>query len=549
MSSLSSVLSAVDSANSYVYGTFYVVSPDSLPFVDSDISLMSELGINTIVLRFEDLSDDRCDSVAEMFEAAGICVTHVVDMDGTADLPAAVKFVNPASVDEATAWEVAWHSDLLRGVTHGRWVQICAPLPSLFYADCRVPRPGERALWALSAAARGADGCVPFHWDYPTPHADLVPLSMRAHASAGSRFFNETKTIADYCSRLTPLRGNVNEHQIAIVIDAVSEAIVAERDPLSFPPFAEARQWHRALWENNFGVDIVTPHDSLDKYSLIIVANLHVDYPQLTQELTQTTQRGAQVIIAGQVPSVDIDGRPLNEGYGGSLTSLMGVRLTDAHPLVESEVSGDARADLVNSLSRSMSLPSESWVGIRSVSMPLSRVLDRIATPTPDLRGSQWVGEATLYQPDSLPRIEAAYPDFWTTLDTDVEAIALFDGSGCGDDLVGKAAITRRPILVDPDIPGARSGAAWYVATSLDALSRSALLQVVTAYARVQPCCTGLPDGVEAIRRGQATFYLNHSDRAVELTGIIGVDLLTGNDCHGHVLLAPRSAIVVASQA
>ena len=40
-------------------------------------------------------------------------------------------------------------------------------------------------------------------------------------------------------------------------------------------------------------------------------------------------------------------------------------------------------------------------------------------------------------------------------------------------------------------------------------------------------------------------FLLNHSDRAVELSGIVGKDLLSGSECTGHVVLAPRLALVV----
>ena len=57
--------------------------------------------------------------------------------------------------------------------------------------------------------------------------------------------------------------------------------------------------------------------------------------------------------------------------------------------------------------------------------------------------------------------------------------------------------------------------------------------------------CPDLPEGVEAQEREGFLFILNHSDRAVELAGIVGQDLLSGAECTGHVLLAPRSAMVI----
>ena len=51
--------------------------------------------------------------------------------------------------------------------------------------------------------------------------------------------------------------------------------------------------------------------------------------------------------------------------------------------------------------------------------------------------------------------------------------------------------------------------------------------------------------GVEAQRRGSVLFLLNHSDRAAEVAGVVGTDLLSGQSCTGHVIVPPRSALVV----
>ena len=103
--------------------------------------------------------------------------------------------------------------------------------------------------------------------------------------------------------------------------------------------------------------------------------------------------------------------------------------------------------------------------------------------------------------------------------------------------MAGLPAITRRFM--------SGAGAGWYVAADLDALSRAALLTLVCAHARVRPVVADLPDGVEAQRRGDVLFLLNHADRVAEVSGVVGTDLLTGQACTGHVILSPRSALVV----
>ena len=159
----------------------------------------------------------------------------------------------------------------------------------------------------------------------------------------------------------------------------------------------------------------------------------------------------------------------------------------------------------------------------------MRRVLDQMGSPAPDLRTGGWVEEVSLNEaPGDVGAGQGR---------AQADVVAVFDGRGGGVDLAGRPAITRRTV--------GGAGAAWYVAAGLDTVSRAALLTLVCAHARVRPVVADLPDGVEAQRRGEVLFLLNHGDRAAEVAGGVGTDLLTGEACTGHVVLAPRSALVV----
>ena len=153
-----------------------------------------------------------------------------------------------------------------------------------------------------------------------------------------------------------------------------------------------------------------------------------------------------------------------------------------------------------------------------------------MGSPAPDLRAGGWAEEVRV---DEAPG-DGEAAQGWEP----AEVVAVFDGRGGGADLAGRPAITRCAV-------GGTAGAAWYVAADLDALSRAALLRLVCAHARVRPVVADLPDGVEAQRRGEVLFLLNHGDRAAEVAGVVGTDLLSGEACTGHVVLAPRSALAV----
>jgi beta-galactosidase len=85
----------------------------------------------------------------------------------------------------------------------------------------------------------------------------------------------------------------------------------------------------------------------------------------------------------------------------------------------------------------------------------------------------------------------------------DAEVLATFVGGM----LDGLPAITRR-----------RAGSsAWYVATAPHDLA--AVVDAVLTEAGVEPEVADLPEGVEAVRRGDRLFLLNHGDQPVEVQG------------------------------
>jgi beta-galactosidase len=74
--------------------------------------------------------------------------------------------------------------------------------------------------------------------------------------------------------------------------------------------------------------------------------------------------------------------------------------------------------------------------------------------------------------------------------------------------LAGRPAVTRAT-------PG--EGTAWYVSTLLERPALRALLSDAARGAGFAPVLAGLPAGVEAVRRGELLFLLNHSREQVRI--------------------------------
>ncbi|QWW20748.1 beta-galactosidase [Schaalia sp. 19OD2882] len=451
------------------------------------------------------------------------------------DLVADDSYPDPA--DPAAAHELAFAGDLMRGLAGGGSWMLMEQAPSAVQWRARnsPKRPGQFLLWSLARLAHGADALLQFQWRQSSAGSETFHSGMVPHAGADSRTWSEVVHTGQVLSRLGEVVGTRVEAEAAVVLDWESQwarhACIGPTEEQGF--FTGARAWHRSLWEAGHQVDVVGVEDDLSTYRLVVVPEIFIDRPEFTRKLEQAVAGGAQVVVAGPSGVVDETGRAILGGYLGSLRELLGVSVTDHAALTgpaataAHEAPQWRRGEAVHRLTRAVGAPGAlTWVGLEANSEPLRRALERLGSPAPDLRAGMWAEEVRL-----LERAPGEGPT--------AQVVAFFDGRGAGVDLAGRAAVTRRAH------EGGGGGAAWYVACDLDALSRAALLDVLAAHARVRPVIAGLPDGVEASRRANVLFLLNHGDRAVELGGIVGTDLVSGAECTGHVLLTPRSGMVV----
>ncbi|TDE33338.1 beta-galactosidase [Nonomuraea mesophila] len=117
------------------------------------------------------------------------------------------------------------------------------------------------------------------------------------------------------------------------------------------------------------------------------------------------------------------------------------------------------------------------------------------------------------------------------------EAVAEF----AGGDLDGRPAVLRHR---------AGDGVAWYVATMPEAAALGVIAERALADAGVAGALPGLPPGVEAVRRGDVLFLLNHGAQAAAVPiSEPARDLLTGAVAGGEVTLAPRDVVALRPDA
>ena len=335
------------------------------------------------------------------------------------------------------------------------------------------------------------------------------------------------------------------------------------------------------------------PEADLSGYSLIIVPGVFIDRPALTDALAAAAQGGAQVLVVGPSGVVDESAHAILGGYLGSARGLLGVAVAD-HAALTGPVRGDfdspsGPASAVSRITRAVGAPAAcTSIGLRICSEDLADRLSALAGPDARARCGMWAeelvgygrsdagaenggcgdagGEAAGGATDEggagcLEESTAGGLDEGTAglmgegdaggearafergrgLPPDVDAVAVFDESEGGADLAGMPALTRRML--------ASGGAAWYLACHPDDVTARALFDLLAGRAGITPVVADLPDGVEASRRGDFLFLLNHSDASVRVRGVRGSELLSGSAVEDGIEVGPRSGVVVALSA
>lgn len=437
------------------------------------------------------------------------------------------------------AHEVAFTSDLMRGLKDGEPFLLMEQTPSAvqWRPQNSPKRPGQFALWSLSRVARGADGVMQFQWRQSPGGAEMMHSAMVSHAGKKSRTWSEVVELGTQLQRLTPVMGGRVDARVAIVTDwdSMWARALTPGPNEEAPAFRAAREWHRTLWEKNMPTDIVGVDSDLSAYSLVIVPELFIDYPEFAARLSEAVEHGAHVVVTAPSGVVTPCVKAVQGGYIGALSNLLGVVVTD-HSVNAPDAAQWNNPDLsaldprVDRITRAVNVPeSATFHELEVRSAALERALDQIGTPRPAPRGGVW-GEYVMATKEATELTDPLW------LSDDVEVLAQF---GYESDLGGWPAITRRKL---------GKGSAWYVATNLDAVGRDAVLRVLAALARIDTSGEALPDGVERVKRGLVTFYLNHSDKAVQLSGVTGYDLISEADVTGHAVVSPRSAMAVVAR-
>lgn len=395
----------------------------------------------------------------------------------------------PDPADPRSPMYAAMQRDLMRSLGGGApWLLMEQAPGAVNWRERNAAKlPGQTRAWSYQSVARGADGILFFQWRQAAAGAEKFHSGMLPHGGTDTRVFREVVELGKELKRLSGAPGLLGETvtaQVAIVFDWDSWwSVEQEASPARTSYLEEVFSWYAALAAAGAAVDFVRATDDLRRYRAVIVPTLFVASDQQLEALDRYAAEGGTLVVGFLTGVLDPDLHARTGGYLGALRKTLGVWIEEFAPPAAPDLAAVGGGE----------------------------------PPALVVRGDVIGGVGAASQWAEYLRVETAQ----------VEAV--FQGGA----LNGHPALTRH---------ARGAGAAWYVATRLDAGPLGRLVDAVLTSASVDR--TPTVAGVEFVRCGGVLAAINHSEVPVTLD-VVGTDLLTGAPSEGLRLDAQGVALIV----
>lgn len=388
---------------------------------------------------------------------------------------------------------VALNHDLMRGLKGGKPFLLMEQTPSQtnWQPFNSLKRPGMMRLYSYQAMAHGSDSVMFFQLRRSIGGCEKFHGAIIEHVGhEHTRVFSECTALGAELTKLSDIVGAKIAAKVAIVFDWDNWwAVELSSGPSIQLKYTEqVIQYHKAFFDHNIPVDIVGVDADLSGYAIVVAPVLYMVKPGMAARLEQFVADGGTFVttfFSGIVGESDLVAQG---GYPGELRKLLGI-----------------------------------WVEEIDSLMPDQKNLMRITNERGHLSGNYACGMLC-----DLLDLEGA------------EALAAY-----GDDFyAGKPVLTVNRF---------GKGNAWYIASNPDERFLSDLALTLCEEAGVHAAFV-VAKGVEITQRVKEnnvyTFILNHNAEkmCIDLNGVAGKDMLTGELLSGDIELAPKGVVILESK-
>lgn len=240
---------------------------------------------------------------------------------------------------------VAYGADLTRAWGGGPWLLMEQSASGIRDGARQAFKdPGRMLRNSLGYVARGSQGALFFQWRASAGGSETWHSAMVPHVGPESRTFEGVVELGSLLGRLQeiaepPHDGPVVEADVAILWDANGRWSLQTphlpNDDLDYT--TEVRATHRALWRAGVAVDFVRPGADAARYRVLFVPTLVAMDSGTVEWLTRYVEAGGQLVVGRFTGIADEHQRVVSGGYPGRLRDLLGIRVTEHHPLDPAE--------------------------------------------------------------------------------------------------------------------------------------------------------------------------------------------------------------------
>lgn len=197
------------------------------------------------------------------------------------------------------------------------------------------PEPGETRMWTYESVAHGADAVLYFRWR-PSPFgAEQLHRGILNHDATTNRVSDEIGRTGEELGRLAPsLEGTRVENEVAMLLSYESRWALDYFYP---HPDLKYRDyfltWHTELERQHVGVDVVSAHQPLGAYRVVIAPLLYLADPKAIENLVSYVRSGGTLVLTFRSGAKDEDSNLFPSGLPAEISAMLGVEIEESQAL------------------------------------------------------------------------------------------------------------------------------------------------------------------------------------------------------------------------
>lgn len=235
--------------------------------------------------------------------------------------------------------ENAFYFNLMRGLKNGQPWLLLEQTPGLvqWHAENPLKRPGVMRLLSYQALAYGSNAVMFFQWRQSRAGEEMYHSAIISHAShEHTRIFREVAALGAELQALpADLLATRLHARVALLMSWSNWCVVenAHTPSRHLRYLEELQYYHRALWQRQIAVDIISPDQALDGYDLVLAPLFNLVSQEQAAAIERYVTQGGTFLTTYFSGVVDESQRAWIGGAPGPLRHTLGIWVEEFDPL------------------------------------------------------------------------------------------------------------------------------------------------------------------------------------------------------------------------